>query len=280
MRFKLIALLLTIVFLQGCSSKFAYNNADWLAQWYIDDYLDLSREQNRNLDVELESVLEWHRETQLLHYRQQLVELSNDLDTLPISEPVWHKHFSQITDHWHRMRRELSTRSAKLAPQLNQYQVNYLFAKLEESNKERLDDFNEKTVEEYRSDRFEKLLETIENYLGSVSRQQESYVKEFVDQATITEQEWFDSNVKLQAVMKNVFVSNTNEELTSELFKIMVDPDQFKSDTLLDAYPHNRQLLVSMLQKITTSLDDDQVSYFKGEINDLIKLIDDVSPKN
>ena len=280
MRFKLIALLLTIVFLQGCSSKFAYNNADWLAQWYIDDYLDLSREQNRNLDVELESVLEWHRETQLLHYRQQLVELSNDLDTLPISEPVWHKHFSQITDHWHRMRRELSTRSAKLAPQLNQYQVNYLFAKLEESNKERLDDFNEKTVEEYRSDRFEKLLETIENYLGSVSRQQESYVKEFVDQATITEQEWFDSNVKLQAAMKNVFVSNTNEELTSELFKIMVDPDQFKSDTLLDAYPHNRQLLVSMLQKITTSLDDDQVSYFKGEINDLIKLIDDVSPKN
>jgi hypothetical protein len=61
---------------------------------------------------------------------------------------------------------------------------------------------------------------------------------------------------------------------------MMVNPDQFKSDTLLDAYPHNRQLLVSMLQKITTSLDQDQVTYFKGEINDLIELIDDVSAKS
>jgi hypothetical protein len=280
MKFKLIVLLLIIAFLQGCTSKLAYNNADWLAQWYIDDYLDLSRDQNRNLEIELDSILEWHRNTQLLQYRQQLVALSNDLDNLPISEQVWLEHLNQITDHWQRARRELSTRAAKLAPQLDQYQVNYLFTKLAENNKERLDDFNEKTIEEYREDRFERLLETIENYLGTVKRQQKSYVGIFIDNSKITEQEWFDSKVKLQAAMKNVFVSSTESELTTELFKIMVNPDQFKSDTSLEAYPHNRQLLVSMLQKITTSLDQDQVTYFKGEINDLIELIDDVSAKS
>jgi hypothetical protein len=280
MKFKLTVLLLIIAFLQGCTSKLAYNNADWLAQWYIDDYIDLSRDQNRNLELELDSILEWHRNTQLLHYRQQLVALSNDLDNLPISEQVWLKHLNQITDHWQRARLELSTRAAKLAPQLNQYQVNYLFTKLAENNKERLDNFNEKTIEEYREDRFERLLETIENYLGTVKRQQISYVGIFIDDSKITEQEWFDSKVKLQAAMKNVFVSSTESELTTELFKIMVNPDQFKSDTSLDAYPHNRQLLVSMLQKITTSLDQDQVTYFKGEINDLIELIDDVSAKS
>jgi hypothetical protein len=280
MKFKLIVLLLIIAFLQGCTSKLAYNNADWLAQWYIDDYLDLSRDQNRNLEIELDSILEWHRNTQLLQYRQQLVALSNDLDNLPISEQVWLEHLNQITDHWQRARRELSTRAAKLAPQLDQYQVNYLFTKLAENNKERLDDFNEKTIEEYREDRFERLLETIENYLGTVKRQQKSYVGIFIDNSKITEQEWFDSKVKLQAAMKNVFVSSIESELTTELFKIMVNPDQFKSDTSLEAYPHNRQLLVSMLQKITTSLDQDQVTYFKGEINDLIELIDDVSAKS
>jgi hypothetical protein len=278
MKFKLIVLLLTIVFLHGCTSKFAYNNADWVAQWYIDDYLDLTREQNRNVDRALNSVLEWHRETQLLHYRQQLVALSSDLDNLPISEQVWLKHFNDITDHWHRVRHELSTRAAALAPQLDQQQVNYLFEKLEESSKERLDDFNDKTLEEYRSDRYENLLDTIENYLGSVNKQQKSYVATFIEQARITEQEWFDSRVKLQAAMKEVFVFKAEAELTSEVFEIMVNPDQFKSETLLDAYPHNRQLLVSMLQKITTSLSEDQVVYLKGEINDLIELIDDVSP--
>lgn len=288
MKYKFIVLLLIIAFLQGCSSKFAYNNADWLAQWYIDDYVDLSRDQNRNLDIELKSVLKWHRETQLLQYRQQLVDLSNDLDHLPISEQTWLKHFNQITGHWQRLRRELSTRAATLAPQLDQHQVNYFFAKLENNSKEKLEDFNEKTIKEYRSDRLEGLLETLENYLGSVSKQQKSYAATFVEQAIITEQEWFDSNVKLQTAMKKSFVPSTNAELTEELsetlttqlFKIMDNPDQFKSDTLLEAYPHNRQLLLSMLQQITTSLSETQVTYFKGEINDLIQLIDDVSLKS
>lgn len=288
MKYKFIVLLLIIAFLQGCSSKFAYNNADWLAQWYIDDYVDLTGDQNRNLDIELKSVLKWHRETQLLQYRQQLVDLSNDLDHLPMSEQTWLKHFNQITGHWQRLRRELSTRAATLAPQLDQHQVNYLFAKLENNSKEKLEDFNEKTIKEYRSDRLEGLLETLENYLGSVSKQQKSYAATFVEQAIITEQEWFDSNVKLQTAMKKSFVPSTNAELTEELsetlttqlFKIMDNPDQFKSDTLLEAYPHNRQLLLSMLQQITTSLSETQVTYFKGEINDLIQLIDDVSLKS
>lgn len=287
MKYRLIVLLLIIAFLQGCTSKMAYNNADWLAQWYIDDYVDLSRDQNRNLEIELESVLEWHRETQLLPYRQQLVALANDLDHLPISEQVWLQNFNQITDHWQRARRELSTRAAKLAPQLSQNQVNYLFTKLEENSKERLEDFNEKTLVEYRADRLERLLETLENYLGTVNKQQEDYADMFVEQAKITEQEWFDSKVKLQAAMKGVFVSRAKTELTTELstelstelFNIMINPDQFKSDTLLAAYPHNRQLLLSMLHKISTSLDKNQVTYLKGEINDLIQLIDDVSSK-
>jgi hypothetical protein len=283
MKYKLIVLLLTIAFLQGCTSKMAYNNADWLAGWYIDDYVDLSRDQNRNLEIELESVLKWHRETQLSQYRQQLVTLSNDLNHLPISQHIWLIHFNQITDHWHRLRRELSIRAATLAPQLDQQQVNYLFAKLEEDNKERLEDFNEKTVEEYREDRLEGLLATLENYLGSVNHQQKNDASIFVEQAKITEQEWFDSKVKLQVAMKKAFVSSIKVEqpvtLTEELFQLMNNPDQFKSDILLDAYPHNRQLFLSMLQRITTSLDEDQVSYLKSEINDLIQLIDDVGEK-
>ena len=280
MKYKLIVLLLTITFLHGCTSKMAYNNADWLAQWYIDDYLELSNDQDRHLEIELASVLEWHRETQLLHYRQQLVALLNDLDHLPISEQVWLKHFNQITDHWQRLRGELSVRASILAPQLEHSQVNYLITKLAENNKERLDDFTERTLEEYRADRLEGLLETLENFLGSVNRQQKRYANIFVEQARITEQEWFDSKVKLQAAMRKAFVSSTKTELTTELFKIMNNPDQFKSDTLLEAYPHNRELLLSMLQQITMSLNEDQVTYFKSEINNLIQLIDDVSVKS
>lgn len=284
MKYKLIVLFFTIAFIQGCTSKMAYNNADWLAHWYIGDYLDLSRDQDRYLEAELESVLVWHRETQLSQYRQQLVALANDLDHLPISEQVWLRHFDQFTDHWQRLRRELSLRAASLAPLLDEQQVNDLFAKLAENNKEKLENFNEKTREEYREDRLERLLDTLENYLGSVNKQQKNAVTLFVEQAKITEQEWFDSKVKLQASMKKVFVSRFKAEqsltLAEDLFRLMNNPDQFKSDSLLDAYSHNRQLLLSMLQSITTSLSEDQLLYFRGEINDLIQLIDDVKEQS
>ncbi len=283
MKYKLIVILFMIAFIQGCTSKMAYNNADWLAHWYIGDYLDLSRDQDRHLEAELESVLTWHKRTQLLQYRQQLVALSNDLDHLPISQQVWLTHFIQITDHWQRLRRELSIRAASLAPLLDEQQVNYLFAKLAENNKEKLEDFNGKSIEEYREDRLERLLETLENYLGSVNKHQKSAAILFVEKAKITEQYWFDSKVKLQAAMKKTFVSSFKARqsltLAEDLFRLMNKPDQFKSDVLLNAYSHNRELLLSMLQSITTSLDQDQVTYFKGEINDLVKLIDDVSEK-
>jgi hypothetical protein len=98
MKIKLILLVLFLSCLQGCSSKLAYNNADWLANWYIDDYLDLTLDQNQLLSLELESVLAWHRETQLPEYKKTLLNISSDLNNLPMSEATWLQHFNAIQD--------------------------------------------------------------------------------------------------------------------------------------------------------------------------------------
>ena len=48
---KLIAVVFTLsILLTGCSSKFAYNNIDWLMYWYIDDYVELDKSQKSLLD--------------------------------------------------------------------------------------------------------------------------------------------------------------------------------------------------------------------------------------
>jgi hypothetical protein len=271
---KTIIFVCLIILLQGCSSKFAYNNADWLSNWYIDDYLDLNDTQNRTLKKELVSALEWHRTTQLSQYKQQLLALSSDLDSLPISEGQWLIHFNNITTHWHRARNEVSLRSAKLAPLLDPTQVNYLFKKLHEKNQQKLDAFNDQTLEEYRESRFESMQEAIEDYLGSISEQQKQFALEFTGSAVITEQEWFDSKVALQGAMKAAF--EDDRELSDQLYVLMINPDKFKADSLLEAYNTNRTLLVSMLHKLSASLSVEQVIHFKEEIADLIALIESI----
>ncbi len=271
---KRIIFVCFIILLQGCSSKLAYNNADWLSNWYIDDYLDLNVDQNHILKKELVSILKWHRTTQLSQYKQQLLALSNDLDSLPISKEQWLYHFNSITAHWHRARQEVSLRSAKLAPLLDLTQVDYLFKKLHQKNQQKLDDFNDQTIEEYRDARFESMQEAIEDHLGSITQQQKQYGQTFTDQAVVTEQEWFDSKVALQGAMKTAFKNENPTELTEQLYALMINPDQFKANNLLAAYDTNRTLLVSMLHKLSTSLSVEQVMHFKDEIADLIALIE------
>ena len=263
-----------MILLQGCSSQFAYNNSDWLSNWYLDDYLDLSTEQNRILKKELESVLVWHRTTQLPAYKTQLITLSKDLASLPISEQAWLAHFNGVTQHWHTARNTLSKRSAQLAPLLNDKQVDYLFRKLHEKNKSRLDEFKALSIQEYRQERFETLEETIEDYLGSITPQQLAAAKHFTDNAIETEQEWFDSKRALQHAMKASFQQDNPEQLTHDLYALMINPDQFKDPRLLNAYTHNRTLLISMLHRISGSLEPKQVKHFKEKIADWIELIE------
>lgn len=263
-----------IILLQGCSSQFAYNNADWLSNWYIDDYLDLNTEQNRILKKELEAVLVWHRTTQLPAYKTQLITLSNDLESLPISEQAWLAHFNGVTQHWHTVRNALSKRSAQLAPLLNDKQADYLFRKLHEKNKSRLDEFKALSIQEYRQERFETLEETIEDYLGSIAPQQLAAAKHFTDNAIETEQEWFDSKRALQHAMKASFQQDNPEQLTDDLYALMINPDQFKGPRLLNAYTHNRALLITMLNRISGSLEPKQVKHFKEKMTDWITLIE------
>lgn len=265
-----------IILLQGCSSQFAYNNADWLSNWYIDDYLDLNAEQNRILKKELESVLVWHRTTQLPAYKTQLIALSKDLASLPIPEKTWLAHFNGVTQHWHTTRNELSQRSAQLAPQLNDKQVDYLFRKLHEKNENRLDEFKALSIQEYRQERFETLEETIEDYLGSITPIQMEYAKAFTDHAIETEQEWFDSKYALQRAMKDSFKQESKALLSRDLYALMINPDQFKDQRLLNAYEHNRALLVTMLHNISGSLEPKQVIHFKEKIADWIDLIESI----
>lgn len=75
------AFLVTLVLLSGsgCSIKLAYNNADRLIRWSIDDYIDFDRSQKQFVTAELERILYWHRTTQLPLYATALRRLNEDV---------------------------------------------------------------------------------------------------------------------------------------------------------------------------------------------------------
>ena len=83
-----VACLLLTLLLGGCSTSFTYNHLDWLIPWYVDDYVDLSRDQKQFLKGELAPILEWHREEELVRYIAILDQVENDLTHKVTAETV------------------------------------------------------------------------------------------------------------------------------------------------------------------------------------------------
>jgi hypothetical protein len=73
-----LALLVPVV-LSGCGLKLAYNNLDRIIPWVADDYIEFDDLQEEYFDAELQSVLYWHRTTQLPVYAASLRRFDADI---------------------------------------------------------------------------------------------------------------------------------------------------------------------------------------------------------
>lgn len=66
---RLLSVLCAALLLAGCSAvRLSYNNADGLVLWWIDEYAELSPEQDELVRERLARFHAWHRQTQLSEY--------------------------------------------------------------------------------------------------------------------------------------------------------------------------------------------------------------------
>ncbi len=78
-RLRIFVLVSLLASLAGCSNSFVYNQLDWLIPWYLGDYVDLNREQQRAFKDQLRELLRWHRSEELARYVELLDGIEADL---------------------------------------------------------------------------------------------------------------------------------------------------------------------------------------------------------
>ena len=67
---------LSLALLVGCGTKFVYHNLDWFVIDYIEDYVDLTKEQKTILSERIVNISQWHKQQEIPLYVQQLDKLS------------------------------------------------------------------------------------------------------------------------------------------------------------------------------------------------------------
>lgn len=271
---KSILIILFTLLIYGCSSKFVYNNLDWIIEWYIDDYVSLSSSQNNLVEKRLDVLHQWHRKQELIKYRNQLSKLSEDLNTIPVDTKLLDKHIQELYVHWNTMREKVSDELAMLAPELNSTQVNYLFKQLEKKNTKRLKEFKKKGLKKYNQDKQQRINENLEDYLGSVTDMQKYFVSYYVKHSHVLTIEHVEFLRGYQKELRKRFDELDGEQLSASLLLILNDSEPYQEPSYNKKLYENRQLVVDLFHNVSDTLTPKQAAHLQHKLDDLVSLMD------
>ena len=195
----LILALFAALLLPACSAvRLGYGNADSLTRWWIDQYLDLSPEQDALTRERLARLTAWHRKTQLPDY----VTLLRQGKAFAASQPKVGDALA-LGDELTRRVRVLAEQAtpdvADLVATLTPAQIDRSAARHAEKNAELAKEMRlaEDKAAQHRA-RYKRLLERAEYWLGDFSDEQENALRRMVEARDPGGRFWFDERLRRQ----------------------------------------------------------------------------------
>ncbi|WP_415720389.1 DUF6279 family lipoprotein [Photobacterium ganghwense] len=175
-RFSILLLLLVII-LAGCTTRLAYNNLDWWLVNRVSDYVTLTRQQQLQLDTDLERALERHRRQELPKIHRAIDALQADLKS-PVTFAQMQHYYTLFTGLSQDSAQVLATPLAAMLSQLDESQIAQieinLRKKFQQADRER----EGKSRAQKIAQRTERLADFTDNWIGSVSSSQKTLLAE------------------------------------------------------------------------------------------------------
>lgn len=197
--YRLLPVLAVILLLQACSAvRLGYGNADSLARWWMDQYVDFTPEQEGLVRERLSRLHAWHRQTQLQDYALLLRDARGMVDAGPGTAEMLGLTASVI-----RRVRTLADRAlpdlADLLATLTPQQIDRMANRMSEKNTAYAKDAGLAEGEPaQRKARFKRLMERAEYWFGDFSADQEASIRRLIDAQPTGTQFWYDERLRRQ----------------------------------------------------------------------------------
>lgn len=168
----LAAPVLLLWLVAGCGATFTYNHLDRLIPWYVDGYVDLSRDQRSILRGQLEPLLQWHREEELLRYVVILDRIEEDLSRSVTAADV-QNWIGEVIAAAQRTEESMLALALDFGATLDDAQMAELTASLWQRQQEYEEEFLGRSDEQYRQQSYEALSRLLQRLAGRLEPAQE-----------------------------------------------------------------------------------------------------------
>lgn len=264
-----------LVFLAGCSLTVAYRYADWLILWQLDHYFDLTAEQRRDLAQRLKPLLARHRQEAIPQYEGFLVEVRQRLErglTNEDIEWVYASYDGLRADLFDRLVADGGVFLASVDPQ----QVRNFEEALQKDN-EKAARLVRAPAQERLKRRAQATIDWLEDWLGSLSKDQQAQIREGSLALPDQQQAWITyQQHRQQELLALLHQPRTPDRVARELRVMLVYPDHTAPQSYQDAVHQMRAAVKTMALGIDQRLTADQRHHALAKLQRLIEQLHDL----
>ena len=264
---KRVSLILLVLFLAGCSSTtFVYNRLDFLLPWYLGDYVNLDRQQKKQLDQLLEPFLSWHRTEELPVYLAILDDAWARLDQ-PVSADDLAELSAKVEAAWFRLEEEALDWLLDLGDQLSDQQMAEFIAELRAKQVEYEEEYLPRSEEEYREEAWDNLRDSLQDYIGRLGSEQSAILQLASEQLVRSDAAWLSERARWLDTMERILQRDSGWQ--QSLLAAIADRDENVSQEYNDTFSHNLAVVQGAIADVLNIRTPKQDKRLKREIDGL-----------
>lgn len=168
---RIVTTLLCSLLLSSCGSSLVYDRLDWLIPWYVDSYVDLSKEQRQSLQQQLAPLLLQHRQEELARYQQMLDGIEAQLQSPVQTQQVeaWIEDLAQAAT---RVEQSMLQVAVDFGATISDAQMEEFLASLYSRQEELEQELLSRSDEDYADEHTGHLEDLMQRIIGRLDRQQ------------------------------------------------------------------------------------------------------------
>lgn len=273
---RVLLVLFSLCLLGSCSTaRLGYSNADTLAYWWLDGYVDFNSSQKAKVKRDIDQLLSWHRTTQLPQYVQLLSQMQSTLATNP--GPV------EIEATFRQVEQLSQVILLKAVPELTDFaltmdasQKAHLARKFDKNNENFRDKYMDLKPEKQAKERLKKVMKQADEWLGSVTREQETMIVRYLEKHPPNYAQWLEDSTARQRIALQLLTQIQTEKPSREAAQIMVQrailaayepSEQAERRTQAEASRAAMQQLISSILRVATQ---EQKTHARNKLQDWI----------
>lgn len=264
--------------LAACSiGRFAYNNASPVVTYMVDDYFDLSGDQEDWVRQRFHRLQDWHRASELPTYQRDLRDaLARAERELTVEDARWVS--ATLRAYYYRLVEHALPDMADLLLQLDDVQARRFEERFAQESRKIARETARGDPEASERKRVAKMLQQIESYTGRLAAQQRELVAGRVRQMIdVSELRLADRRKRQELVVALVRGKPSREEMVAGLRRILIDTGSWRSPEYAAAMRRRDEQRDEMLVALSRTWTPEQRAHVQKKIrsylNDVTSLI-------